>query len=459
MRRRPALAASLAALLLLGGGCAPTHEPDPLARVPALLVEGPALLRLLTHAGSLTATPAARLATRLRARLGDCAEVVGRFSDPSAAPPASVSSPLDALHCRDDRRERAAAEREGTSRDADVALAERLAHARGGHAGQLQWPIGRAGRIALTFDVDARGGLAFTGRLEPDEALGGAGFLIPSTTPPRPPVIDAGSALLHLHLRSASGTGLARLVPEESQGDRLFALKGRLLEGALLEGTLELALLEPAPDHEVPLAAVVLHHRGAAPITAALSEALEKLRRTWSIEPSVRTFATRRGEALAGGCYADLPLLPELAPCWVVADDVLVLGYRAEAVEAVLASPAAPAPAHPQTAARLPAVSAAALRPAVPDTPPPAPSDAREEREGGEQAGPAATRLVVDLDRMRALDHRLMVRATAAAGARSASPDAGAAMKRLADLYRRFELEAVADDEGIALSGALRARP
>lgn len=450
--RPAALAASLAALVLpavVGGGCGLAGEPDPLARVPALLIEGPALLRLLARTEALTATPAARLSARLRARLAECSEVFGVLPEPAGASSVSAGSSLDALRCRrrpasggrvdsvaptrsPERLTAAPQLGDPLAAASEASLAERLERARGAHAGILQWPVGRAGRLELTVDVDADGGLALAGRLEPDDDLGPPGFLLPSATPPRPPLVDADHALFHLHLRSATGAGLAAWIPKESQGDRLFALKGRLLEGALLEGTLELALIEPAPGHEVPLAAVVLHHRAAAPIAAALDEALAQLQRTWSIEPSARRFATQDGVDLEGGCYADLPLLPELAPCWVVTDEALVLGYRAEAVEAVLA--------------RLSRHAAST-----------------ETRTAGGQSDRPATRMVLDLERMRRLDRRLTAR-TNGAGVEPAAMSAAAAagngtpMRRPADLYGRLELEAVANGEAIALTGSLRAR-
>lgn len=360
---------------------------DPLRREPALLVEGPALLRFLEHASTLADTPAGRATAKLQSRLESCPEVA--LTRPMPAPA------LEALACR---------EASGLT----PALAAHLERARGEHAGLLQWPIGKRGRLELRFDVDAAGGLALTGRVEADEAMGALAFLLPAAEPPAPARIDAARTLVHLHLRSASGTGLAALIPKDGQADRLFALKGRLLEGALLEGTLELAFVEPVPEGQVPLAVLAVHHRGAAPIAAALAEALGQLESTWSIVPAPRRFGGVNGPALDGGCYADLPLLPELAPCWVVTPDALLVGYRAEAIEAVLAESATP-------------------------------SD--------------ASGLVVDLERVRSLDRRLVAAQTEVAGA-------GPWPARVADVYSRLELRgATAEDGAIELSGRLEARP
>lgn len=389
--------------------CRETPTVDPLGRVPALLFEGASLRRLLDRTSALADTPAGQATARLRSRLEGCNEVAfvrpeaaggaeadaaGAGTATAAVATASSAIPGDALVCRD-------------ALDLEPALAERLARARGEHAGILQWPVGRTGRIELRFDVDDEGGLALSGRLEPDDAMGAAAFLVPAATPPAAPRIDAERTLVHLHLRSAAGTGLASLVPQDGQADRLFALKGRLLEGALLEGTLELAFVEPAPGGQVPLAVAALHHRGAAPIEAALRETLSQLDRTWSIEPTPRRFPTPDGGGLDGGCYADLPLLPELAPCWVVTSEAILVGYRAEAIETVL---------------------------------------------GGAPKTASTSGLVVDFDRVRALDRRLV--------ASQVGTEAGALPVRLADLYSRLELHGTSDPDGrVAIEGRLGARP
>ncbi|MFO0689905.1 MAG: hypothetical protein U0900_14505 [Myxococcota bacterium] len=434
MRSRPI--PPLALLLVLGlavglplalglTSCKATPPDDPLRREPAVRIDGAALRRFLDRASTLAGTPAGRATARLRERLAGCEEVVLTAS-PSTPPtnaPAPIPS-LDALACHD-------------AHPLPKALAERLAQIRGDADGVLQWPVGERGRIALRFDVDARGGLALDGALEPDDESGALAFLVPAAEPPAPARIDPARTLGHLHLRSAAGTGLAALVPQGGQADRLFALKGRLLEGALLEGTLELAFVEPAPSGQVPLAVLALHHRAAAPIEAAVAETLARLDATWSIAPSPHRFGGTSGPALAGGCYADLPLLPELAPCWVVTPEVLLVGYRAEAIEAVL--DATPAVSAPPTAAAASASSSD--------------SDSTTTSTATSSPTALASGLVVDLERVRRLDHRLLA-------AQGQAPDAGPWPARLADLYARLELRAQAAPDGaVALQGRLEARP
>jgi hypothetical protein len=340
--------------------------------------------------------------TQLLDRLRDCREIAGHF-----APAATDSSGTDTarhrdrLVCRDDT-------------SIDPALASHLERERGDHAGILQWPVGRTGRVVIRVDVDSAGGVSLGGAIEPadpsgaSEIAGLASLLIPAAAAPGKAEIDAAKSLLHLQLRPAAGLRLAELIPSGSQADRLFALKGRLLEGALLEGTLELAFVPPAPGGNVPLALVALHHRAAAPVEAALVEALDQLEETWAITRTAHPFPTADGERI-GGCYVDLPILPELAPCWVVTEKALLIGYRAEALEAALAAPVeASAPSGPS---------------------------GRSDR---------GSHLVVDFERVRAVDEQL----------------ADVPAMGVAELYSRLELHGRTDAEGrVALEGQLRARP
>ncbi len=404
-RPAPALLVGLGLLAIALGsglpGCSREPTPDPLLREPALLIDAPALTRLLTRTRSLVGTPVGSASSQLLDRLQDCREIAGHFA-PAAADSSGNDGARhrDRLVCRNDA-------------SIDPALASHLERERGDHAGILQWPVGRNGRAISRVDVDPAGGVSLGGAIEPADSSGPfetdafelaglAALLIPAAAPPAQAAIDAAESLLHLQLRPAAGLRLAELIPSGSQADRLFALKGRLLEGALLEGTLELAFLPPAPGGNVPLALVALHHRAAAPIEAALVEALDQLEGTWAIRRTTRPFPTADGERI-GGCYADLPILPELAPCWVVTQKALLIGYRAEALEAALAAQS--------------------------DS-----SDPSENR----------SRLTVDFERVRAVDDQL----------------ADAPATGIAQLYSRLELHGHTDAEGrVALEGQLRARP
>lgn len=383
-------------------GCRAESARDPQLREPAILIDGPALVRLLERLAQLSGTPAGTVSRQLVERLRGCPEVAGHFAGPahapSTAPPDSASANevwttpiaarLDQLACRDAAR-------------LDPALTALLERERTTHAGLLQWPLGESGRLVLRIDVDAAGGLAVDGFLDGANGVGPAALLVPGTAAPGPAVIDPAASLVHLRLRPAKGLRLAERIAQGSQGDRLFALKGRLLEGALLEGTLELGFVPPAPGGAVPLAIIALHHRAGGPIAAALGEALDQLEQTWGLARTPRAFAVAGGSR-DGGCYSDVPILPEFAPCWVVTDDALLIGYRAKAIETALAVSAA---------------SATALA--------------------------ADSGIVVDFDRVRTLDAAL----------------AGPAGAGLASLYSRLELRGRSESDGrVVVEGQLRAR-
>lgn len=324
---------SLACLTLLSiavgaPGCTRVFDEDPRLRTPLALFDAPALDRLLAPLERLAGTPAGRVAAETRARLEGC-RLAGYLGETDAA-----GTPPPEITCFD-----------GMSVDPEMVSLLELAGSRRGDAdGVLFWPVGETGRLELRATIGADGGLSAEAFLRPP-ADGALDLLIPSSEPPGTPVLRSAESLVYARLRPAAGLNLARLLPSGGQADRLFALKGRLLEGALLRGTVELAFLPPPRAGDVPLAIGALHHRGRAPLDGALDEALDQLEATWPIERSTRRFATARGATLDGGCFATLPLLPGLAPCWVVTDDALVVGWQAEAIDLALGpAPVASAP-------------------------------------------------------------------------------------------------------------------
>lgn len=357
-------APALACLLLLASlfeltGCHRAAPSDPRLREPVVSIEGPALVRLLERLVLLDGTPAGEHAERLLVRARACDELFGHFSSipDSPSPDGDFDADADAdfnadadAHV-DERSARSTGAGldcgERSARDEDLAAFAR--DRRAGADGFLSWPVGDDGHLALRIEVDPHGGLRLDGALEAPSQIGALRLFLPADAAPAPAVIGSDTALVHLRIRPQGGLGLAELLPSGGQADRLFALKGRLLEGALLRGTWELAFLPPAPDGDRPLAVAALHHRNAAALEEALDEALTQLEATWPIRRTPRAFLmdtglTGTGEPLTGGCFLELPILPELAPCWVVTPQAFVIGYRGEAVEQALMPPAVSSP-------------------------------------------------------------------------------------------------------------------
>lgn len=315
------LVVALAAALGLGGlACENRSEPDPRLREKRLLFDGEALRRLLALAAQLDETPIARAARSWQPAVADCAAVSALLDTPDPTPDCVDSGGLD---------------------EAQLAFLRRI---RGDADGLLLWPLGEDGRVALRFRVDIDGGVEIDGELQPPSGVASWQLLVPADEAPAASVLASAGAFVHVRGRPAGGLGLAALMPDGGQADRLFALKGRLLEGALLAGTWELAILPPAPDGSLPLPVGALHHRAAAPVEHALAEALDQLEATWPIRRAPRSFTLANGSKIEGGCFPELPLLPELAPCWVVTPRAFLIAYRGEALDAVLAAPPVASP-------------------------------------------------------------------------------------------------------------------
>ncbi len=368
-------------------GCSRSDARDPRLRERLVSFDGDALTRFLERTARLTGTPAADHSQRLLAQARGCRELFAHFE-----PAASAEPDWTSLDCLD-----ATEELEG--------LAAFARDRRVGADGYLSWPLGEDGHVALRIVVDPHGGLTLDGQLEAPSAPGALRLFLPAEEQPAAPVIGPDNALVQLRIRPRGGLGLSRLLPSGGQADRLFALKGRLLEGALLSGTWELAFLPPATGGDKPLAIGALHHRHPEALREALDEALSQLEATWPIRRTPRVFQAGEGQPLEGGCFLDLPILPEFAPCWVVTPEAFVIGYRGEALDLALGAPA------------------------VSSAPPARPSDERthdlEERAG--------SRIDVHFDRLRALDIR--------------SPGEASAVHP-GDLFSKLEIRLGADAEG-----------
>ena len=301
-------------------GCGGPSAEDPRLRQALLVLDVPRMSPLLEGAERLSGTPLARESALLREALSGCS-LAG-----VALARAPVGDDFPTPACLD---------------DASGEIADRIAFAetrRGDADGILLWPLGETGRLELVLSKTPGGDLEIDGFLRPD---GGdlLDLLVPSTDAPASPVLRESEAFVYARLRPAGGLRLARLLPEGGQADRMFALKGRLLEGALLRGTLELAFLPPRGAIDLPLPIGALHHRGAGPIETALEEALDQLESTWPIRRTPRRFALADGSPADGACFDDLPLLPGLAPCWVVTPEALVVAWRESALTAALGPP------------------------------------------------------------------------------------------------------------------------
>jgi hypothetical protein len=306
-RRRSRARALLAALAC---GLLSCSEDLPEAAWPAgalLSADARALASLLDAFARLERTPLARLATELRAGLPECAQLEGHApdGDPRALFAslrcADASGPLAAFHAA--RGER------------DLAFA--LPGAPGARAHGAADLDGAGARFAVHWPVL-------------DGPLAG---LLPGDEPVGADRLAGAERVAHGHLRAAGPLNLAALVPEGSQGDRLFRLRSELFGAAVLDGSVELALYLPDAGAEMPRIAAALGVRHAGAARAAVEHFLDEIEAAWSLRRAPFEQAAARG-----ACLPDLHLVPELAPCYALTDTALVLGWNPASLRHSLAS-------------------------------------------------------------------------------------------------------------------------
>ncbi|MDX1502802.1 MAG: hypothetical protein R3325_10605 [Thermoanaerobaculia bacterium] len=206
--------------------------------------------------------------------------------------------------------------------------------------GAAGWAVSHRGSgsrwLALGAPSGRGGGSRVELELEVAEELvaGTASLLLPAAGPPGAWLLDGDDAFLRLRLRPDGGLGLADLLPDEGWGARLFRLQGRLLEATTLEGTWELAVYLPEEGMRIPPMAMALDVGDRDRAEAAMSAFLTELESSWTLR--------RRAFSLAGGrgaCLADLNVLPELEPCYLVTAGAVVLGWNASSLERAVAAP------------------------------------------------------------------------------------------------------------------------
>lgn len=309
--RRLAVRALLATAALLA--CA--REPEVAWPPGTLLVaETPALAGFLDAVTKLERTPLARAAGALRARLPRCELVEAQ----SAA--GDLEALAASLRCADPQGPLAP-----------------LHAARGEHAVAFALPGDPDARAVGTADLDnaaARIALRWPGAAE---TL--AGFA-PGDDPAGPDRLSAAERVAHGTLRSAGPFDLAALVPEGSQGDRLFRLRSDLFGAALLDGRVELALYQPLERAAMPRAALALGVRSDGAARAAADRFLASIEASWSL----RRAPVAVGD-LRGACLPDLHLAPELAPCYAIGDGALVVAWNEVSLRHAIGSEASASPA------------------------------------------------------------------------------------------------------------------
>lgn len=200
-----------------------------------------------------------------------------------------------------------------------------------GHALAFALPEGGPGR--LVGWIEPGPSLKAEAELQNPTEAGAWGLLLPAEEGPGPLRLSGEGELLHLRSRAARVGGLSELVESGGQGDSMFGLKSDLFAGAILDGTFELAIYLPQREMDLPLAALRVGVRDEGVAKAAFDAWIRQIERTWSI-------ALNREVPGLYGCFREMNMLPELAPCAVIADGAVTVGWNQASLEHALSGAA-----------------------------------------------------------------------------------------------------------------------
>ncbi|MBW2313259.1 MAG: hypothetical protein JRH10_03635 [Deltaproteobacteria bacterium] len=301
--RGSGLVGLLLALSCVGPGAGPELSPG------AHFAAGGPIFRALTAGLSgLDGTPLGRRAAESAERLAGCDSIVGHAAD------GDLQALFDSLACG--------------------APSAALAEARGDS--ELLWvaPLDERQRWFVTGSRAANG-LVLEARLDPPGLSEGRALLAPSAEDAGPPVLASGEALIHARVRPVGGLDLAKLVPEGSQGDRLFRMKSALFGSTVLGGVWEIAVYMPEPGEPLPPMALALDVRRRDAALRAMEGFVHDLADTWPVHPTPARFG---GPVPSEGeCLFDLRILPGFAPCYVATERALIVGWNPASLERALA--------------------------------------------------------------------------------------------------------------------------
>jgi hypothetical protein len=315
-RGRFLVALLLCSALLLpacGSEPSPGEGPAQAALPEGALIAGDAASfgRLLARLEGLEGTPVARTAREMGERIASCQE----FSARAAA--GELAELARSLRCD--------------------AFSEQPAAVRALRGGDDDWvfvlPMGDGGRVAGALRTDAHGAVEVVAVLEAPERSGVAALILPGAEAPGHPTLSSDGALLQLRVRPEGGLDIAGLIPEDSQGDRLFRLKSELFVGSVLGESWELGVYLPSSGSVTPPMALAVDVSLRAAAVAAMEKFVADLEATWPVHHVPAIIA-----GFTGACFPDLRILPEFAPCYVATSHSLVVGWNATSVEKALAS-------------------------------------------------------------------------------------------------------------------------
>lgn len=318
IRTRAPRLRGLAAIVALGLFSLPVacDKPRPSIELPSgtwVYGDAASITELLETFETLQGTPLARNAMALRTRLASCGDFIARTegTNPTAL--------IESITCA-----------------ADVTVPEALRELRAGQAAAFSVELTAGKWIRGQLVRDSAGSVNLVATLDAGSIAGLATLAVPGNEPAGEAALNDENALIRARLRPAAGLNVASMVSQDSQADQMFRLRSELFLGQVLDGTWELAVYMPQPGQMTPPMALALDYSIKAAATAAMEKFVAELETTWPIHHSPFEHAGSKG-----ACFYELRLLPDLAPCYVVTDRSVVVGWNAASLALALA-PKAP---------------------------------------------------------------------------------------------------------------------
>lgn len=299
--------------LLLAVGCGPDDPGFPDGTY--LAGDAAALAVLLNQVETLAGTPAARVAAMAKERIAPCDWVESR------CPPGENCEWLERIECI--QRPRSF----GGAAQADRGTQWVLSHS-----------LQDGGHLVLRGTTMEDGAVRVVGEVPRRDDGSPLAPLMPASAPAGPPLLSSADCLLHLKVRPDRGLDFDVLVPPGAKQERFVRLQSELLVAASLEGTWEVAVYTPREGRLFPAAALALEVTNRALAMQAMESFLEEIMHIWPVRRSPFSL----GES-SGSCLSNLNVMPELAPCYVATQRVLVVGWNAESLTTALGEDGTPA--------------------------------------------------------------------------------------------------------------------
>lgn len=300
----------LLVVLAMAAGCGHESQAPPLPTGAWIYADAAAVREILASLQSLHDTPMADRAAALQKQIAGC-DAVEAHTDSG-----DLARWFEALRCA------SASE----IPDSIVAL-------RGDAAAAVSFEVSPGTHWRGTLARSPAGDLIFDASLATPESQSLAALLLPSEEPPGPPVLGEGETVLHARVRPQAGLNIASWIAEDSQADNLFRLRSELFLGQVLDGTWEVAVYLPREDQVTPPMALGLDYSLRPAAKAAMEAFVTELESTWPIHHSDLSVA-----GFEGACFHDVRLLPDLAPCYVLTERSIVVGWNRISLDLALAS-------------------------------------------------------------------------------------------------------------------------